>query len=528
MNKKILVILFLFIFSVSLYAENHIAAKQKLIGVKVFISGAELTHTAKVKLQKGVSNIVFSNLSSNIDENSINISAKGKAIILSVTKRFNYLKPGEKSVRIKQLEDSLKILKYSKAKLLNKLQVLDLEVDLITSNKIIGGKNSYQKINELKKMVKFYENTLPKLKDKMLAFRMKELKLRKMIDAIRKQLKELNNQKQKPVNEIIITVSAQQSTLLQLRLTYLTYNAGWKPDYDIRVKNINSKADLYYKGAVWQNTGINWRNVNITLSTRNPIVNNNAPVLYPWFINFYTPHNGRRLFKSNAFSPAAKMLSAKEGTRNLSNYTKIIQTQMAAEFTPSIRYSIPPDGKIHLVSIKKYELPAKYEYLSIPKLDKNAFLITTLSNWSSYNLLPGNANIYFENSYVGKTFINPFTAGDSLTISLGRDQNIIVKRKLLKDFTEKKFLSSNVERTFGYEILVKNNKTINIKIVVEDQLPISKNEDIEVFLKEKSGAKYDEKTGLLQWNLNLSPSSLKKLKFVYMVEYPKGKIIKNL
>jgi len=259
------------------------------------------------------------------------------------------------------------------------------------------------------------------------------------------------------------------------------------------------------------NTGINWKNVNIILSTRNPIVNNNAPVLYPWFINFYTPQSRRRLFKSNAFSPAAKMLSAKVETENLSNYTKIIQTQMAAEFTSSIRYSIPPDGKVHLVSIKKYELPAKYEYLSIPKLDKNAFLITTLLNWSSYNLLPGNANIYFENSYVGKTFINPFTANDSLTISLGRDQNIIVKRKLLKDFTEKKFLSSNVERTFGYEILVKNNKTTNIKIVVEDQLPISKNEDIEVFLKEKSGAKYDKKTGVsLTMEFGFEPFVIKK------------------
>jgi uncharacterized protein (TIGR02231 family) len=173
-------------------------------------------------------------------------------------------------------------------------------------------------------------------------------------------------------------------------------------------------------------------------------------------------------------------------------------------------------------------VPAKYEYYAAPKLDDNAFLVASLTEWSNYNLLPGEANIYFENSYVGRTRLSPETTKDTLIISLGRDQNISVSRDVLKDFTEDKFLSSDVERSFAFEIKIKNNKKGAVRILTEDQIPLSMNEDIVVKLIDSSGAVYDDKTGKVRWTVEVDGGKSAVKKFVYSVRYPKDKKIQGL
>jgi uncharacterized protein (TIGR02231 family) len=145
-----------------------------------------------------------------------------------------------------------------------------------------------------------------------------------------------------------------------------------------------------------------------------------------------------------------------------------------------------------------------------------------------YNLLPGQANIYFENSYVGNSSIHPSSTNDTLSISLGRDQNIIVSRDVIKDYTEDKFLSSNIERTFAFEIKIKNSKKTSEKITVEDQIPISKNEDIVVKLIESSGAQFNSESGKLKWIVDVEGGKSVTKKLVYSVKYPGNKQIPNL
>jgi uncharacterized protein (TIGR02231 family) len=212
----------------------------------------------------------------------------------------------------------------------------------------------------------------------------------------------------------------------------------------------------------------------------------------------------------------------------MADFFEAVETQLAVEFTPTIKYSIPADNKPHAVALQNYSIPAKYEYYAAPKFDTNAFLVVQLTNWTSYNLLPGQANIYFENSFVGQTNINPQTTNDTLSISLGRDPNISVSREVLKDFSEDKFLSSNVERTFAYEIKIKNNKKLPVKIWVEDQIPLSKNEDIVVKLIETSGAGYKTEEGKLKWLVDVDAGKSVVKKLVYSVKYPKDKRIQGL
>ena len=156
------------------------------------------------------------------------------------------------------------------------------------------------------------------------------------------------------------------------------------------------------------------------------------------------------------------------------------------------------------------------------------FLSPYLTKWNEYNLLPGEVNTYFQNSFVGKTYLNPNISKDTLTLSLGRDNGINVEKKPVKDYTEDKFLSSDIERTFAYDIVLKNNKNKAVKVTVEDQVPVSRNEDITVKLIELSGAVYNKETGKVKWVLEIEPGKSVTKKFVYSVRHPKDKPVTGL
>jgi uncharacterized protein (TIGR02231 family) len=533
--KKYLSVFFVVVFiSSNLFGGDEILIKPSLSNVKVFLRGAQLSYSAKVKVEKGMNDIVLTGLASDIDRNSINISAKGDAVIMSVVQRFDYLKPPEKTVQVKFLEDSLdaqnKLLIYNQ----NENEILKAEIDLIFANKNIGNEKVGVSVVELQKMAEFYRKHLAEIKGKMFELSLSAKKIQKNIERIQNQLDELNNKLNKATNEIIVTALAKSSGNLEIDLSYLIYDAGWQPLYDIRVEKINTPASMSYKANVWQNSGFEWNDVDIVLSTRNPNVNNNKPELNPWFVDFSHPvqYKEMKLGGIQKISNQVMRVSSDEviasQSETMADYFQAVETQLSVEFTPQIKYSIPSDNKPHAVSLQEFTVPAKYEYYAAPKLYNNAFLVARLTDWANYNLLPGLVNIYFENSYIGQTNINPATTKDTLTLSLGRDQNISVSRDILKDFSEDKFLSSNVERTFGYEIKIKNNKKASIKIVVEEQIPISKNEDIIVKLIEFSSAEYKADDGKLKWIVNVDGGKSVSKKLVYSVKYPKDKPVQGL
>lgn len=206
--------------------------------------------------------------------------------------------------------------------------------------------------------------------------------------------------------------------------------------------------------------------------------------------------------------------------------TEETYTPIDVNFNIKTPYTIISDGKINSVDINSYDVPATYKYYAIPKLDKSAFLTAFLSNWTDLNLLPGEANLYFENTYVGKSVINPDITEDTLEISLGRDKNVIVKRELVKDFSKKQLIGNNKIVNKAWQISVKNNKKQPIEIIVQDQFPISTQKEISVEQIEKSNAELDEETGILKWKLFIEPTVEKKVQLKYAVKYPKGDYLK--
>ncbi|WP_339925920.1 mucoidy inhibitor MuiA family protein [uncultured Cyclobacterium sp.] len=200
-----------------------------------------------------------------------------------------------------------------------------------------------------------------------------------------------------------------------------------------------------------------------------------------------------------------------------------VENQTAINFEINTPYSIQSDSKNYIVDMITYELPAFYQYFAVPKVNNSAYLIAGITNWEQYQLLEGEANVFFEQTFIGKSLLDVRYATDTLEISLGRDKMVTIDREKEKDFTEKSFLGSKKTATRLWKTTIKNNKSQPISMVVLDQVPVSTLEEIEVAVQNLSGGKHDTKTGEIKWEFKLAPSDTKLLELKYEVEYPRNK-----
>ena len=202
-----------------------------------------------------------------------------------------------------------------------------------------------------------------------------------------------------------------------------------------------------------------------------------------------------------------------------------IENQTNVEFDITDPYTIPDDGKQYTVDINEFNLNAGYQYAVVPKISTDVFLTAKLTDWNKYNFLSGEANLFFEGTFIGKSLIDANATTDTLNLSLGADKNIVVTRTSIKNLTEKQTFGSNKKETRDWQIEVKNRKGQAVNLLVEDQLPISQNSSIEVESQELSGGKLDAKTGKVSWDFQLKPQDNKKVELKYMVKYPKNEAV---
>lgn len=217
-----------------------------------------------------------------------------------------------------------------------------------------------------------------------------------------------------------------------------------------------------------------------------------------------------------------------DGDRSTNNYKPAsmpevsqIENPTSVDFDIKIPYTINSDNKNSIVDIDMYALPATYEYYCVPKIDKDAFLMASVLGWEKFNLLAGEANVFFENTFVGKSILDVDNVSDTLKISLGRDKNIVVKREKVKDYTTRQFIGNKKEETRDWQISVKNNKKEAVNMLVYDQVPVSTNEEIEVAIDKLSGGDLNKELGEVKWKFKLEATAKKEFELKYKVKYPK-------
>jgi len=535
-----------------------ITVKPQTKEVLVYLQNAQVNATAEVNLVPGMYNIVLEDLSQYLDENSVQIKGDADFTILSVVTKKNYLGEEKKDPKVKALEDSIEVMNVKLNAVKNQIDALNEELAMIKANQSITGDNTGVSTIELEKMANFYRVRLLEIHNKQTENEKKQTKLREKNTALQNQLSQLKNKQTKVFSEITLAIKCNTTSKSKIQLSYMVTNAGWAPFYGIKSESLTEPITILSKANVYQNTGEDWKSVKLSLSTGNPTNNNTKPVLNPYTLVLNNPDQlYKKSYTKNIEIPSSNAGAAMDGdartvkqeyarmaTKNInsvaeqsagvvestgaSNYTNNTENQSNNIFEISIPYNIPSDGKEYVVAIQEYKAPAVYSYSAIPKLDKDAFLLANLINWDQTGLLPGEANLFNEGTFVGKSYFETRVTNDTIPVSLGREKNIILDRKKVKSFTEKNFTGGTKKTTLEFEIIVRNKKKAEVEITIEDQIPLSNTEEVTIELINGSNATYVKETGKLKWVIKLKPSESNTLKFGYIIKYPKKYNISNL
>ncbi len=546
---------------ISLWAangDNEQRIKAPVESAVVYLDGAEVTHNKTITLEAGRNSIIFTGISSHLISKSIQINAGSDASILSISDKINYLTANIETPKTKQLKDSLKLLRETIEQLNYEKEAYNTEKKMLIENEAMGGKEKAVAIAELKLAADFYRSRIKEINMELFKLDKKLNPCYEIIARLEKEITESNGKPATPTAEITVLLTATTKLTVKIELKYLVSGAGWAPSYDLIAEDINKPIELKYRAKVFNNTDVDWNNVKLKLSTSDPSLNASKPQLAAWYLNFQSEYDNN-YYNNNGNASYQQQLQSQEkniegvigmasgviatdkdirGARGEASKTYIdglkkspitfeeVQvSELSAEFDIKNTYTIPADAKPYIVEVTNYNLPATFKHYSIPKTEKEAFLLARISGWEQLDLVEGPANVYFGGSYVGQSYIYTRSLDDTLDLSFGRDKKVMVSRTKLKNFNSKSFTGTNKKETQSYEIVVKNNRKLPISIDIEDQLPVSQNSEIVVEVAELSNAKKDEATGKLLWNYTIAPGEQQKITLTYSIKYPKNKAV---
>lgn len=631
-------ILLVSLFFITTAFANERKVNSKITDVTVFITGAQVTRSASVQLNAGKTHLVFTGLTALLKKESLEITGKGNFKILSINHQIEYDYSEASTEKVESLKQQIEEIKREVEDFNSKLYVIQKEIQIIESIEKHSSQLDTLDISLILKAQEVYHQQLNQLKMEQLQYQRNIKDLNVKQTQLSAQLNGLKIKKSNPRSEIHVMVSSKKSQNAKFNLSYYVINARWYPEYNIRVKDVNSPFSLDYKAKINQQTGEDWNNVNLTLSTNEPNKTSQKPKLNKWelrlntrtqttayntnrnnynrftgaefgavkgkvideygdpipfanvivsnstigtttdfdgnfsltlpqgatvlqvsyigykkvtqpinaeFLQIVMEENAAQLnevvvvsnvrgARSNAnyiYQDGVQKIASREiknrkkkfqATRN--NYTVARQSVNVVDVAFEIEenHTILSSVENHTIQINTLNVPAAYQYYCAPKMDKDVFLTALVEDWEQYNLLEGKTTIFYEGTYIGTSLMNVRYVSDTLDISLGRDRNIQVNRQKTKDYKRKELLGSDFIEDRKWNIAIKNNKPYDINIIVEDQVPVTKDKRIQIKYESSDNAKLNKDEGILTWDLKLKPEKLKDVQFKYAVTYPKG------
>ena len=542
-------------------SSDEIDVKTEVHKAIVFLNGAQVHRKIKMNLKAGQNRLVFRELSPYINAGSIQVKMGGKIQLLDASHRLFYPQPEEKklpagiNLQIEGLIEKLDILGFDMQLNRAELEGLKKEKKILWDNKLMNGSTGSDSLPILQQSLLFFKEYIGQLDVRVNENRKKDYVFQKKKVALTTELSELKTYKAqferaattKTENQVLVDCQAEIGGYATVEISYFVNNAGWRPTYDLRVNGIDQPMEFTYKAEVFQNTGINWGNVDLTVSTTDPFSGKLLPIFNPVYVRLGNPYQIQGAYGHNAKNARAKDNNAMQfrstNEVRMENDEVTSMSDMGVrpaaiadvaikpihvEFNSRYKHDVPSDGRHHTVLLKDYEVDALYEHKTLPRNVSKAYLIAKVVDWENLNLLPGKANLFLEDTYVGQTTINPNIGIDTLQIDMGTDESVFVSRKKLACETSKNLLGTRKTKIYTYEIKVRNNKNALVNISVVDQIPLSSNEEIEIELSEAKKAKFDTKTGRLEWNVDLEPKEEVTLVFKYEVEFPDDKVLAGL
>lgn len=509
--------------------EGERSVASRITEARVFLAGAQVTRTAATTLPAGSSTLVFTGLAQDLDPQSIQVTGKGGYSILSVNHRMNYLTESPKKKEIEELQARMRKVDKEWAHEKAMQDVWVNEEQLLNRNSSIAGQQSGLTAAQLTAVNDYVRERMKMVKGGWLTQQEKLTTLQEEKARLQQQLQHYQAQAPRPTSEVVVDIDARSEVAATFTLNYFVGSAGWVPAYDLRAQAVGQPIDLLMKAQVVNNTGEDWDRIALSLSSGNPTLGGVMPDLQPWTLYpFRTTHRAMALDSRQRGPEEAPAKMEMEGaTLALGSDAEVLltttlqQRTTTAEFRIERNFSVPSDGAAHLVAVQNHTINAAYTHYATPKLDRDAFLYARTTGWEELSLLPGEANVFFEGTFVGKSYLQLDQPKDTLDISLGRDRGVVIERLKRRSTNEKAIVGGKRTVTIGWDITVRNTKGTAVELVLRDQYPLSPQSEVEVRLKEDGSASVDADRGILAWTMKLEPKGTRKVGFSYEVKHPK-------
>jgi uncharacterized protein (TIGR02231 family) len=523
--------------------------------VTVYTDRAVVTRTGTVDLSGGLAELVFANLPESLNDQSLQVSGKGTATatILDVSAKRTFV-DFTPNARVKELEDQLRGLAKQMRGFNDRTNVLQTQSAMLDQMKAalfappakdVPRPDLAQFTNSLN----YLSEQHAKIVAETASLDEQREELQNKMNTVQQQLNELRGAGGKGYKTVTVRVSAAQAGSLDVALSYTVPGASWVPSYDARVLSTEHAVALGYFGMVRQNTGEEWKDVALTLSTARPGLGGAAPVLTTWNLDLWVPRpvvyeNARRdELKKMAAERAMPMAAGAINMQSLTSNAPATEEKDAelasatietgatsASFKIASAASVPSDNSPQRVPITSAKLAANPEYLTVPKRQAVAYLTSKVVNSSEFPLLAGAMNVFLDGTFVATSHLRTVMSGEKFDLALGADEGISVKHKRVNKFTEDTGLTNSGKRiTYEYLITIQNNKRTAERVIVTDQVPVSRNEKIVV--KQLSPDAKDLKPtdeGTLKWSLDLKAGEKREITVKFAIEYDNGVNVSGL
>lgn len=531
MNAKLFLSCFFLLLGKFSFAQKPIYTKAKVSAVKVYKNSAELENIATFHIPAGTSEVIIGNISDEIETQSLRFGFSNKNIsILSSQFTEDYtsnFKIDTSNPQIKKVNDSIKIVENLITNNKIETDANKKAIELLDKNQTILVGSSTSSVAQLTQLTEFYTKKRIEIDHKLITLSQQEERLKKQLSHLKNSLKTTEEKESEEFASGALVLKLMSSTNQQvnMNINYLSQNANWRPYYEIKGENISQPLNITLKAIVRQNTGLDWKSVKLSLIDGYPSRNQNAPSVEPWFLSPTQPQHRSKLMGANNDKVSSLKLEEKEIEEVVVSGFQTNNNQLNTNYETDIPYDILSNDEDHLITLNQQKVPVEFLYFTAPNYRKEAFLTAKVKDFNKFDIVSANANIIFENMYVGETEIQANQTKEELSITLGNDPKISIKRENINDKSSEKLLSSYQEKTITYDLIIRNNKKESIQIEIKDRFPISNDSAIKVELLEHSNAEKDLEKGILTWKMKINPSETKKLRVSYKVRYPKDYIL---
>ncbi|MFT6923070.1 MAG: hypothetical protein ACJA1C_002078 [Crocinitomicaceae bacterium] len=561
--KKLLLLIVLMPFIASAQNVNQQVIKSNIDEVKLYLTAGEIKHQQEIKLTKGRNKLIFSGISAYADPQSIQFLSDGAYNIVSVSTEMDFLAAESFNPRISVLKDSMEFMKDAYQENLDIIDSYNAEKDVMRVNRDLGGQSANLTVTQIREAADYYRKRTLEINKTLSKLNKEQREYNSSMENTRFQLVELNYFENQRSNQVIVLLDVAQSMTASTSLTYLVSDCGWVATYDLSAQDLKQQINLKYKAQVYNNTGNNWEGIKLILSTADAQLSASAPNLEPWYLtnfkkqkdlrssrNYYIEDkktDGRRqemisnvnsanqrvydnyynndaagVFQSGIAENSFKLQERQDVGNKTAEIEMIEISELSTEFEIADSFSCPSDAKPYIVSVKEMNLDATFSHITVPKLNSSAYLMAHIVGWQDLELMPGKSNVYFGGKYVGVSEISTRNISDTLSLSFGRDDKVLVMRKLKKEFSVKREVGNMRKDSYMYEVAVRNNRDVPIRIEIFDQVPISNSNDISVTADELSGSEKNIETGEVVWNMSIAPAGVQSKQLGYTVKYPKN------